>query len=228
VSTAFLPAATQLQATGDRQRFRELYLRSERVVALVVLPVGALLVVFAEPILDLWLGAEFAERSAWPLRFLALGYSLSALGTIPAVACDALGRPGVTTAFSLGGAAFNVTMCAVLIPRHGIAGASVVILLQGLVSLPLFLLYVHRRVLGLPLAELLRRSLARPMAAASLGGVVMALLLPLAGSLPALLAVLALSFVAYVALARLLGAWNPAEGSAVVRALRRQPAVESS
>jgi O-antigen/teichoic acid export membrane protein len=227
VSTAFLPAATQLQAAGDRERFRELYLRSERVVALVALPVGVLLVVFAEPILDLWLGAEFAERSAWPLRFLALGYSLSALGTIPAVACDALGRPGVTTAFSLGGAVFNVTMCALLIPRHGIAGASLVILLQGLVSLPLFLLYVHRRVLGVPLLELLRRSLARPVAAAGLAAVVMMLLLPLAGSLAALLAVLALSFVAYVALARLVGAWDPAESAVALRAFRRT-AVEGS
>ena len=227
VSTAFLPAATQLQAAGDRERFRDLYLRSERIVALVVLPVGVLLVVFAEPILDLWLGAEFAERSAWPLRFLALGYSLSALGTIPAVACDAVGRPGVTTAFSVVGAAFNVTMCAVLIPRHGIAGASLVILIQSLVSLPIFLLYVHRRVIGLPLGELLRRSLARPVAAATLGGLVMALLLPLAGSLPALLAVLALSFVAYAALARLVGAWDPAEGAVALRAFRRT-AVEGS
>jgi GT2 family glycosyltransferase/O-antigen/teichoic acid export membrane protein len=229
VSTAFLPAATQLHAQGDRQRFRELYLRSARIVALVVLPVGMLLVVFAEPILDLWLGAEFAERSAWPLRFLALGYMLSALGTIPAVACDAVGRPGVTTAFSAAGAAFNATMCFVLIPRHGISGASVVILLQSLVSLPLFLLYVHRRVLTLPLADLLRQSLARPVAATALGAIVMALLLPLAGSLPGLLAVLAVSFLAYTALARIVGAWDPGEGRAVSRAFRRQaPAVEGS
>jgi GT2 family glycosyltransferase/O-antigen/teichoic acid export membrane protein len=228
VSTAFLPAATQLQAAGDRERFRDLYLRSERVVALVALPVGLLLVVFAEPILDLWLGAEFAARSAWPLRFLALGYMLSALGTIPAVACDALGRPGVTTAFSAVGAAFNVTMCFVLIPRHGIAGASLVILLQSLVSLPIFLLYVHRRVLGLPLMDLLQ-SLARPVAAAALGAVVMLVLLPLAGSLPALLAILAISFVAYAVLARLVGAWDPAEGAVAVRAFRRQAtAVEGS
>jgi O-antigen/teichoic acid export membrane protein len=197
-------------------------------VALVVLPVGVLLVVFAEPILDLWLGAEFAEKSAWPLRFLALGYTLSALGTIPAVACDALGRPGVTTAFSIGGAAFNVTMCALLIPRHGIVGASLVILLQSLVSLPLFLLYVSRRVVGVPLGDLVVRSLARPAAAAVLGGLVMALLLPLAGSLPALLAVLALSSVSYAALARIVGAWDPAEGTAVLQALRRTPAVEGS
>jgi len=226
VSVAFLPAATQLHAEGDRARFAELVFRAEKLVALSVLPVAAALVVFAEPLLDLWLGAEFAERSAWPLRLLVAGYALSALGTVPAVACDAVGRPGVTTAFSVAGAAFNVTLCLVLIPRYGITGAAAVILCQSLVSLPVFLWYSSRRVLAIDLAELARGSLARPAAATALAAVAMLVLAPLVAGWGALVLAVVVSAAAYLLAARTLGAWDEVDRGAALRSLRRPgPAV---
>jgi O-antigen/teichoic acid export membrane protein len=226
VSVAFLPAATQLQALRDRARFEELVFRAEKLVALAVLPAAALLVVFAEPILSLWLGPEFAERSAWPLRLLVAGYALSALGTVPAVACDAVGRPGVTTAFSLAGAAFNVSLCVVLIPRFGITGAAAVILCQSLVSLPIFLWFASRRVLSLRVSDLLLRSLLRPAAAAVLASGAMLLVLPLVDGWGSLVAAIAVSLAVYGGAAKAVGAYDAIDRGAAVRSLRRPgPAV---
>ncbi len=221
VTVAFLPAATQLQAERDKGRFDELVFRAEKLVALAVLPVAALLLVFAEPILSLWLGPEFAERSAWPLRLLVAGYALSSLGTVLAVACDAVGRPGVTTAFSLAGAAFNVSLCVVLIPRFGITGAAAVILCQSLVSLPVFIWFASRRVLALGIRELLRRSLLRPVAAAAIAAGGMVLLLPLVGGWGTLLGAFAVSLGVYAAAARAVGAYDAVDRGAALRSLRR-------
>ena len=225
VTVAFLPAATQLQAQRDGERFRELVFRAEKIVALALLPLAGLLVVFAEPILSLWLGTEFAERSAWPLRLLVAGYALSALGTVPAVACDAVGRPGVTTGFSLAGAVFNVSLCFVLIPRFGITGAGAVILCQSLVFLPAFIWFSSRRVLALSIGELVRRSLVRPVAAAGIAGAALVLVLPLVHGWPPLVAAFGLSLAVYAVAARAVGALDAVDRGAALRSLRR-PAVD--
>jgi GT2 family glycosyltransferase/O-antigen/teichoic acid export membrane protein len=221
VSVAFLPAASELHGQGDRERFAELYFRAAKVVALVVFPIGLVLVVFATPLLDLWLGADFARESAWPLRLLAIGYMLSALGTIPAVACDAVGRPGVTTAFSVAAAVLNVSLSLVFIPLYGITGAAAVNLVQSLVTLPVFLVYVHRRVVGLRLAELAQRSLLRPLAASALAGAVMVAFLPVAGSLAGLALAGVVSAALYVGFALMLGAYDLTDRDVARRSLRR-------
>jgi O-antigen/teichoic acid export membrane protein len=224
VSVAFLPAATQLHAENDRPRFAELVFRAEKLVALVVLPVAAALIVFAEPILSLWLGPEFAERSAWPLRLLVAGYALSALGTVPAVGCDAVGRPGVATAFSVAGAVFNVGLCLVLIPRYGITGAGAVILCQSLVFLPVFLWFSTRRVLRLGLGRLLTRSLARPVAATALAALLMVALLPLVHGWGMLVLAGLASAAWYALVARVVGAYDAVDTGAARRSLARPPA----
>lgn len=224
VVVAFLPAASELHARGDRPRFEELYFRAAKSVALVILPIGVVLVIFAEPILSVWLGADFAARSAWPLRLLAAGYTVSAMGTIPAVTCDAVGRPGVTTAFSIAGAVVNISLALILIPRYGLVGAASVILVHASVSLPVFLTFVHRRVVRLPISALLRRSLMRPIAAVALGSVPMIVLAPLAGGLVSLVLVVGFCLAAYVGFAIAVGAYDPVDRNVSLRAFRRRAA----
>lgn len=165
VSAAFLPAASELHGEGDRARFEELYLRSTKLVAIIVLPIGSLLVVFSEPILRLWLGGQFAAESADVLRVLAAAYVVNAFSTMPAIASDSVGRPRVTTAFSVASLALNVGLSVVLIPAFGILGAAFAVLVNSLLLVPPFVYYVHHRVLGLGLLDLGRESLLRPSVA---------------------------------------------------------------
>jgi O-antigen/teichoic acid export membrane protein len=228
VSTAFLPAASELHGRGERRRFEELYLRSTKLVALLVLPTGSLLFVFADPILRYWLGADFARESADVLRVLAAGYVVSALTTMPALACDAVGRPRVTTAFSLASAALNVALSIVLIPTHGILGASFAILVNSALVAPVFLLYVHRRVVPLPLRELVTKSLARPLLAAVASWPAMALLLLVATSLPMLLLALVLGFVAFVVATIALSVYDATDRQVVGASLRPQSSLRAT
>jgi len=138
-----------------------------KLVAALVLPLAALLIVFAEPILRIWVGASFAHESADPLRVLAAGYAVNAFSTVPALACDSMGRPRVTSAFSVLSGVLNISLSLVLIPRFGILGASFAILINSVVLVPIFIVYVHRRVLGIPIRTLLSQAILRPVGAAA-------------------------------------------------------------
>jgi len=165
VASAFLPAASEFHGASDRPRFDELYLRATKLVALLVLPLALVLVVDAEPLLRIWLGGEFARNCATPTRILAAAYAVNAFSTIPALACDSVGHPRVTTAFSILSTALNLVLCLVLIPPYGAVGAAIAVLVNSVLLVPVFLVYVHRRVLDAPIVPLLRASLLRPVLA---------------------------------------------------------------
>lgn len=211
VAGAFLPAASEAHGGADHAGFKDLYLRGTKLVGLLVFPLGMLLIVFADPILLHWVGGEVARDSAGLLRLLAVAYVVNALSTMPAVACDSLSRPGVTTAFSVGSAALNVALAVILIPHFGAAGAGLAILVNSVLLVPVFLAYVHRRVLRVSLAELARRSLARPAAATLLLVPVALILRAWATTLPLLLLSIGATFGLYVALTVALGAYDAAD-----------------
>jgi len=221
VATAFLPAASDLHGRADTVRFQELYLRASKLVALLVFPSAALLALFAEPVLRLWVGEEFARQSAWPLRLLVAGYALNALTTLPALAADSVGRPRVTAAFSVGSAAGSVALSFALIPPFGLVGASSAILVTSVILLPPFLFYVHRRILGLGVRALVRQSLLRPALATALASLPAAALVSLADSLP-LLAVSGLAAVAaYAGSTLLVGVYDETDRDVVRASLSR-------
>jgi O-antigen/teichoic acid export membrane protein len=168
VASAFLPAASELHGASDRARFDELYLRATKVVALLILPLALVLVVDAEPLLRAWLGGEFARQSATPLRILAAAYAVNAFSTMPGVACDSIGRPRVTTAFSVLSTVLNLALTVALIPAYGAVGAAVAVLVNSVLLVPVFVVYVHRRVLMTSVTALLRRSLLRPVLSTAL------------------------------------------------------------
>jgi O-antigen/teichoic acid export membrane protein len=222
VASAFLPAASELHGASDRRRFDELYVRATKLVALLVLPLALVLVVDAEPLLRAWLGVEFARHSATPLRILAAAYAVNAFSTIPAVACDSVGRPRVTTAFSVLSTALNLAVSVALIPAYGAVGAAIAVLVNSVLLVPVFLVYVHRRVLRTSVVPLLRRSLLRPMLSTliALGPAVLALQL---GAVAAAVATLA----AYVLAAVVVGVFDATDKAmlrAQFRRTRPQPA----
>jgi O-antigen/teichoic acid export membrane protein len=134
------------------------------------------------------------------LQLLAVGYGINIFSTIPAITSDSLGRPGVTTSFSVVSACLNVGLSLILIPRFGIVGAALAIAINSATLVPYFLWYVHRRVLDLPIRTVVTRSIAAPAVAVALAVLPMLLLRETVDSRLTLLLALALGFGAYLAL----------------------------
>jgi len=100
----FLPAALVMSlfplfAACGMERLndlRDLMRRSLKALMVIVAPIVILVVAFAGPGIDLWLGAEFRIESTLLLQLMAVGILMLALGTIPSGAIQAVGRPDLT------------------------------------------------------------------------------------------------------------------------------------
>lgn len=101
VAAVLLPAFSTLGGARDLPRLSLLFSRSAKFVILLTAPAFALVAVFAQDLLRLWLGPALAEQSAPVLRILALGAGLQVLAAIPSSMVQGLGRPDLTAKFYL-------------------------------------------------------------------------------------------------------------------------------
>jgi O-antigen/teichoic acid export membrane protein len=213
VSLAFYPAACAAAASRDRTTLSSLYERTSRLVAVGTLPLAAVLVVLAEPVLGAWVGEPFSTRSADLLRVLAIAYAAVALTAIPSATADALNRPEIAAYYSVAGLGLNVALALLLIPRLGIMGSGLAILGNALLQAPWFVRAVTRDVVGVPLRGYAARAIGKPLVPAVVCGFVLAA--AAAGGLTrgiGLALALAAGFAAFVAALRAFGVFDAAEG----------------
>ncbi len=122
VSVLFPTFAAQFkerpEATGD------LFAQSVRLLLIVLFPVVALLVACAPEGLTLWLGAEFGEKSAPVMRWLAAGIFLFSLSFVPTSLLQGTGRPDLTAKLHALELPLYLAVASYLIHRHGITGAA--------------------------------------------------------------------------------------------------------
>lgn len=94
VSGVMLPAFSQGLAE-DREKTARLFERTEKFIFLLVFPISLLTVIFAKPVMTLWLGTGIGLRGTPILRWLALGAFASCLAEMPSSMLLAWHRPDV-------------------------------------------------------------------------------------------------------------------------------------
>lgn len=100
VATLF-PAFSVLIGRGEKERLPLLLARSMKWLLLTVGSAVVVIAAFAEDILQLWLGADFARESGPVLQILAVGILLNCMVQVQYAVVQALGRPDVTAKFHL-------------------------------------------------------------------------------------------------------------------------------
>jgi O-antigen/teichoic acid export membrane protein len=165
------PAFSEALALHDQHRVNSLYERSIAVTFLVLFPVVLAVILFAHEGLQLWLGAEFANRSTLILQVLAFGVFTNSLANMPFALLQASGRPDVTAKMHLIETPCYIGVAYWLIHTRGIEGAAWAWTLR---------LAIEAAILFFLLRRFLARKLSITMAAGSL--VLMA-----AGQIPTLL-----------------------------------------
>jgi O-antigen/teichoic acid export membrane protein len=130
-------------------------------------------VVWAEPIVDLLLGSEYAE-SAEVLRALAPFVFLSGLGTLLSIGVNYLGEARRRLPIAIGAVAVNFAIDIVLIPDIGIVGAAI----GTDIAFTIYVaghLWVCRRMIDLPLRSLALSVGRALLATAAMAGLLFAL-----------------------------------------------------
>ena len=206
IGTVIFPAISELQGRNRYDRIGDLYLTSSRVIAVVATAICLPLLVFGGRLLTLWMGVEFGEKAGSVIFLLTIGLFLSALTNVPSFVVEGINRPRVAGMAALCNALLNVALAVPAASLLGINGIAAAFLTSNLMVTPVFIWYVHCRILNLPVSALLMDAYARPF----LAGVVVALPLALVPqerieSLLVLLTVVALSAATYLLVAYWMG-----------------------
>lgn len=125
LTTTLFPALSEQSAlSSGTSRAGPIYRRSLKYLVVALAPMVFLFLVFADDLLTLWLGAEFAGRCVTVFRILSCGFLFNALAQVPTTALHAFGRPDLTAKFHLAELPLTVILSVILIPWIGVEGAA--------------------------------------------------------------------------------------------------------
>ncbi len=139
----------------DMERMRRLFRRGSRYMALIIFPLMLVAIGLAHEGLDLWLGAEFAERSTPVLQWIALGVFVNCIGQVFFTLVQGAGRPDISAKFHLLELPLYILLLVSCIRAWGITGAAIAWTLRVTFDAAL-LLVASGRLLGLPARALWR------------------------------------------------------------------------
>jgi O-antigen/teichoic acid export membrane protein len=118
------PAFSSLYAARYNERLEELCARSLKSLLLILSPILLLVISFAQEILKLWLGPEFAAKGTLVLQLLAAGVLINSLAFVPFALLQGLGRPDLSAKVHLLELPFYAAVLTYCLRHMGIAGAA--------------------------------------------------------------------------------------------------------
>jgi O-antigen/teichoic acid export membrane protein len=143
---AFLfPMSSAAGAGGDSDQLRRIYFKSLNFITTVAIGLGLPLFLFANKILSLWMGVEFAAQATLVLQVLVFSLVLMATSIVPYYYLNGVGYVRLNAVMVLLSGALVALAALLLIPRLGIIGACC----ARLASLPVSITsraIIHRRV----------------------------------------------------------------------------------
>jgi O-antigen/teichoic acid export membrane protein len=131
-----LPAVSSIQAGSDStpSRIGELVFKVTRYCTLAVCLLGSPILIGAYPLLSLWVGHNYAVRSAQYLEILVLGNVVRQLTYPYALVVIATGKQHLATIAAISEAIVNVVVSVLLVKRMGAVGVAIGTFIGAFVS----------------------------------------------------------------------------------------------
>jgi O-antigen/teichoic acid export membrane protein len=160
------PAVSALEAAGDMDAIRRMFLRGTRWVLYFILPIHLGLIVFGRPFLTIWLGeSEYADRCYLPLVILSATLTLVIAQSMAARILYGTGRLRLFARAAMIEALANVGLSILLGLQYGMVGVAIGMAVPNLVMC-LWVIGHTARGLGVPLKTYVRDAWPRPLVAA--------------------------------------------------------------
>lgn len=134
--------------------------RGLKYLLVVMVPTTLTLTLLAPVILHLWLGEEFASRSALTFQLLALGFFVNALAWPPTTVLLGIGRPDLVAKGFAALLLVHALVTAALSLRWGIVGAAAAVVVRSVLQLTIFFTLSWRSA-GLRFANFSQNGLVR-------------------------------------------------------------------
>ncbi|HEY2956118.1 MAG TPA: oligosaccharide flippase family protein [Candidatus Eisenbacteria bacterium] len=165
---ALLPAVAHLDASADHARITRLYLRASRYVIGVAFPLATGIIVLSPVLFTAWLGPGHPDAARAAIALGAL-MGVNILTGVGGSVARGVGRPGLEAEYHVLAILLHFALSLSLIPRLGFTGGLWALFLSGAVGSIYFLVRFHLSQ-RIPLGRYVLEVLARPAAAAALGG----------------------------------------------------------
>ncbi|MFH2035965.1 MAG: oligosaccharide flippase family protein, partial [Candidatus Zixiibacteriota bacterium] len=173
-ASVLLPAFSEIDGRGEREKLIEGYQRTSKYLALIALPLFSFIIMSASQIMTVWMGEGY-EYSARIIQILAIGHLASILaGGIGNQLLRGMGRPEVEMHAGLINVMVNLPLSIFFIIHFGLLGAAI----GTMISWTLASFYYFRRlhqIIQLPMGSFIRTTFLKIM------GICLCLGLPLWG-----------------------------------------------
>jgi O-antigen/teichoic acid export membrane protein len=164
-TTTLTPAISSLEASGDVDAIRRVFLKGTRWALYLILPVHLGLIVFGRPFLRIWMGsAEYAERCYPALVILSATLSLVVAQSVAARILYGMGKLRLFARSALLEAFVNISLCLLLVKPLGISGIAMAAAIPNLLFCLLAIGYANR-LLSVSLRESIGNAWLRPLLA---------------------------------------------------------------
>ncbi|QMV19111.1 hypothetical protein GOB94_10795 [Granulicella sp. 5B5] len=161
-----MPHSATLQASGDSRGLGELLLKSTKLAVMFLLITGLPLVVFAGPIIRVWLGAQYAVNGTNILIVLVIGNMLRLVGVPYASILVGTGQQRLVIFGPLAEGFTNLIASILLGWKFGAIGVALGTLVGAIAGLAVTCLYNiprTRSFMDVPSSRLLKESLGWPV-----------------------------------------------------------------
>lgn len=151
-----LPLSSMLSSKNQIDKIRALYFKGTKFILMIITMISVPLLVFSGKFLLYWLGPEFAAKSTTVMMMLvATYYFLSIAGVIWNISYG-LGKAKINALFAFLTAFINIVLIFFLIKRLEIIGVALAYLISAVITTPLAVIYIERKVLKLSGFEFFR------------------------------------------------------------------------
>jgi O-antigen/teichoic acid export membrane protein len=134
-----LPAVSSLQSGRTAEQLGEIVIKATRYCVLLLCLIGLPLLIGPYPLLNLWVGHDYASRSALFLQVLVLGNVIRQLANPYALVLLATGQQHLATVAAVAEASVNLALSIYLVQRFGAIGVALGTLVGAFVSVGLHL-----------------------------------------------------------------------------------------
>jgi O-antigen/teichoic acid export membrane protein len=139
------PLASELK--NEKEKLLRLYQKATKIVSFLAVFLGGTLIVLSKPFLTLWMGAEFADKSAVLLIIHCITFSLLAIEIVAWQTTEGLGYPNYNCYLFMICFIISISGMIWLIGDYGNFGVALARML-GFGALFLSIFYVEKRFLG--------------------------------------------------------------------------------
>ena len=143
-------------ARDNNDQLQTLHLRSIEGMLICLAPLIIVLIVFAEPILTVWLDTTFALKSAFIMQVLCAGVLIQSLGSISVAVIQALGRPDLTAKRHVIQLPFYLLAAWVCVQNFGIGDLALVwtgwVIIDAMMLIQIIRRLIPKQTLGLGLS----------------------------------------------------------------------------